>query len=39
MLSRAFHDLSSEWDNQDDWNRAAKRMISSSLPEQVPAPD
>jgi AcrR family transcriptional regulator len=39
MLSRAFHDLSSEWDNQDDWNRAAKRMISSSMPEQVPAPD
>lgn len=39
MLSRAFHDLSSEWDNQDDWNRAAKRMISSSIPEQVPAPD
>jgi AcrR family transcriptional regulator len=39
MLSRAFHDLSSEWDNQDDWNRAAKRMISSSIPERVPAPD
>ncbi len=39
MLSRAFHDLSSGWDNQDDWNRAAKRMISSSMPEQVPAPD
>jgi AcrR family transcriptional regulator len=39
MLSRAFHDLSSEWDDQDDWNRAAKRMISSSIPEQVPAPD
>jgi AcrR family transcriptional regulator len=39
MLSRAFHDLSSEWDNQDDWNRAAKRMLSGSLPEQVPAPD
>ena len=39
MLSRAFHDLSSEWDNQDDWNRAAKRMMSASMPEQVPAPD
>jgi AcrR family transcriptional regulator len=39
MLSRAFHDLSSEWDNQDDWNRAAKRMMSASAPEQVPAPD
>ena len=39
MLSRAFHDLSSEWDNQDDWNRAAKRMLSGSIPEQVPAPD
>jgi AcrR family transcriptional regulator len=39
MLSRAFHDLSSEWDNQDDWNRAVKRMLSGSPSEQVPAPD
>ena len=39
MLSRAFHDLSSAWDDQDDWNRAAKRMLSGSIPEQVPAPD
>jgi AcrR family transcriptional regulator len=39
MLSRAFHDLSSEWDNQDDWNRAAKRMLGGSMPQQVPAPD
>jgi AcrR family transcriptional regulator len=39
MLSRAFHDLSSAWDNQDDWNRAVQRMLSGSIPEQVPAPD
>jgi AcrR family transcriptional regulator len=39
MLSRAFHDLSSDWDNQDDWNRTAKRMLGASMPEQVPAPD
>jgi AcrR family transcriptional regulator len=39
MLSRAFHDLSSDWDDQDDWNRAVKQMLSGSLPEQVPAPD
>lgn len=38
MLSRAFHDLSSDWDDQDDWNHAAKRMLGGSIPEQVPAP-
>jgi len=33
MLSRAFHDLSSEWDDQEDWNRAASRMLSAAKPE------
>ena len=27
MLSRAFHDLTSLWDSQDDWLAAAKRMM------------
>jgi AcrR family transcriptional regulator len=27
MLSRAFHDLTSLWDNQDDWLAAARRII------------
>jgi AcrR family transcriptional regulator len=39
MLSRAFHDLSSKWDNQDDWIRTAKRMLVATMPDQVPAPD
>lgn len=39
MLSRAFHDLSSSWDNQDDWNRAAKRVFGAAMSERVPAPD
>ena len=29
MLSRAFHDLSSNWDNQSDWNRATYRILSA----------
>jgi len=29
MLSRAFHDLSSNWDNQADWNRATYRILSA----------
>ncbi len=33
MLSRAFHDLSSNWDSQDDWLRAADRMLSAAKPE------
>jgi AcrR family transcriptional regulator len=39
MLSRAFHDLSSELNNHDDWNRAAMTMLSGSFPEPLPAPD
>ncbi len=35
MLSRAFHDLSSSWDHQEDWNRAARRMLSAAKPEVV----
>ncbi|HEY5104072.1 MAG TPA: hypothetical protein VII65_03410 [Acidimicrobiales bacterium] len=27
LLSRAFHDLTSLWDNQDDWIAAARRMV------------
>jgi len=27
MLSRAFHDLTSLWDNQSDWLAAARRMV------------
>ncbi len=33
MLSRAFHDLSLNWDSQEDWNRAARRMFASAKPE------
>ncbi|MCU1363230.1 MAG: hypothetical protein JWM55_1058 [Acidimicrobiaceae bacterium] len=29
MLSRAFHDLSSNWDNQADWNRTTYRILSA----------
>ncbi|HVB51759.1 MAG TPA: hypothetical protein VND89_08510 [Acidimicrobiales bacterium] len=32
MLSRAFHDLSSVWDDQEDWLRAAHRMLSVAKP-------
>jgi len=35
MLSRAFHDLSSEWDEQEDWNRAARRLLSAAEPETI----
>ncbi len=35
MLSRAFHDLSSSWDHQEDWNRAARRMLNAAKPEIV----
>jgi AcrR family transcriptional regulator len=27
MLSRAFHDLSSDWDNQADWNQTTRRIL------------
>jgi AcrR family transcriptional regulator len=33
MLSRAFHDLSSNWDNQVDWNRLALQMLNVANPE------
>jgi hypothetical protein len=39
MLSRAFHDLSSKSDDQEDWIRTAKRLLISTTREQVPAPD
>jgi AcrR family transcriptional regulator len=39
MLSRAFHDLSSNSDDQDDWIRTTKRLLISTTREQVPAPD
>ena len=39
MLSRAFHDLSSKWDDQEDWIRTTKRLLISTAREQVPAPD
>jgi AcrR family transcriptional regulator len=29
MLSRAFHDLSSNWDNQADWKRTTYRILSA----------
>lgn len=32
MLSRAFHDLSSKWDDQGDWNRAARRLLTAAKP-------
>lgn len=35
MLSRAFHDLSSKWDSQEDWNRAAHQMLSAAKTEKV----
>jgi len=35
MLSRAFHDLSSNWDQQEDWNRAADQMLNAAKPEIV----
>jgi AcrR family transcriptional regulator len=34
MLSRAFHDLSANWDHQWDWKRATYRILSAPL-EQV----
>jgi AcrR family transcriptional regulator len=39
MLSRAFHDPSSKWDDQEDWIRTAKRMLIATTRDQVPAPD
>lgn len=36
MLSRAFHDLSSNWDSQSDWLRGALRMLSVAKPEVIP---
>jgi hypothetical protein len=39
MLSRAFHDLSPQWDDQEDWIRTTKRLLISTTREQVPAPD
>lgn len=33
MLSRAFHDLSSKWDSQGDWLRAADQMLSAAKPQ------
>jgi AcrR family transcriptional regulator len=33
MLSRAFHDLSSNWDSQGDWLKAAHQMLSAAQPE------
>lgn len=35
MLSRAFHDLSSDWDNQEDWNRAAQRVLDAARTEDL----
>jgi AcrR family transcriptional regulator len=32
MLSRAFHDLSSTWDSQGDWLRAAEQMFKAAQP-------
>jgi AcrR family transcriptional regulator len=39
MLSRAFHDLSSQWDDQEDWIRTTKRLLISTARDQVPTPD
>jgi AcrR family transcriptional regulator len=36
MLSRAFHDLSSNWDSQSDWLRGALRMLSVAKPKIIP---
>lgn len=33
MLSRAFHDLSSDWDNQGDWLIAAHQMLGAAQPD------
>jgi AcrR family transcriptional regulator len=33
MLSRAFHDLSSKWDSQGDWLRAADQLLSAAKPQ------
>ncbi|MFY9783231.1 MAG: hypothetical protein WAK12_06830 [Acidimicrobiales bacterium] len=33
MLSRALHDLSSNWDNQVDWKRATRRVLASAQAE------
>ena len=35
MLSRAFHDLSSNWYNQDDCLRSAHLMYSGSHPKTI----
>ncbi len=35
MLSRAFHDLSSNWDSQGDWLRAADQMLSVAKPKNL----
>lgn len=32
MLSRAFHELSSNWYNQDDWLRSTHQMLSTANP-------
>jgi AcrR family transcriptional regulator len=31
MLSRAFHDVSANWDNQVDWKRATRRILSTPI--------
>jgi AcrR family transcriptional regulator len=36
MLSRAFHDLSSNWDSQNDWLRGALQMLSVAKPDVNP---
>lgn len=36
MLSRAFHDLSSKWDDQEDWNQAARQVLSVARNEESP---
>jgi len=35
VLSRAFHDLSSNWDSQGDWLRAADQMLSVAKPKNL----
>jgi AcrR family transcriptional regulator len=32
MLSRAFHDLFSNWDNQEDWLKAARQLLEAARP-------
>jgi len=39
MLSRAFHDLSLEWDDQDDWYHATERIFPKSPPKPLPTND